>query len=289
MRTKRVAITASVFAIATWLAHTASAYEVAPVKDGGTISGTISLTGPVPELRRFKVEKTPEVCGTEDRLVAEIRSKDNKLADVVLLLEEVAAGKPFPKEEVQGGPPESAFHSQVPGGNAEFPGTTIKPKECIFGPYTGVIAQGKMLNFRNQDPVKHSPHTYASKGRVKTTMHNEDLEGEGQLDLEVKFAKASIKVLKLECDQHEHMQNWFRKVENPYYAFSAEDGSFTIDQVPPGTYKLIAWHPKFKREQKQEVTVSANGTTEANFKFKARIRPKATPVEPAAAPSGGGE
>lgn len=277
MGIQRVAMAVSLCATAVIMAHTASAYEVVVVENGGTISGTISLIGPVPEPRRFKVEKTPEVCGTEDRLVAEIRSKDGKLADVVLLLEEVDAGKPYPKEEVQGGPPETAFHSQVAGGNAEFPGTTIKPKKCIFGPYTGVVAQGKMMNFRNQDPVKHSPHTYASKGRVKTTMHNEDLAGDGELDLELKFAKDSIRVLKLECDQHEHMQNWFRRVDNPYYAFSAEDGTFTIDQIPPGTYKLIAWHPKFKREQKTEVAVSANGTTEASFEFKApRVRRQAS-------------
>jgi len=249
----------------------ASAYEVAPVTNGGTITGTISVEGPVPQLRRFKVEKTPEVCGEDDRLVAEIRATDGKLADVVILIKEVNSGKPFPQEQVQGGPPEEAFHTQVGEGSAEFPGTTIKPKQCIFGPYTGVIAQGKMMRFRNQDPVKHSPHTYSSKGRVKKTLHNEDLPGEGSLDLEVNMAKANV--LKLECDQHEHMQNWFRTVDNPYYAFSGEDGSFSIDQVPPGEYTLIAWHPKFKREQKQSIVVGANGTLDnVDFTFKIRVR-----------------
>ena len=284
MRTKRVASMLSLFATVMFMTHAASAYEVVTVKDGGTITGTISVSGPVPELRRFKVEKTPEVCGTDDRLVAEIRSSDGKLSDVVVFLEEVDSGKPYPKEEAQGGPPESAFHSQLAGGNAEFPGTTIKPKKCIFGPYTGVVANGKMMNFRNQDPVKHSPHTYSSKGRVKKTMHNEDLEGDGALDLDLKFDKDSIRVLKLECDQHEHMQNWFRRVDNPYYAFSDEDGAFKLENVPTGTYKLIAWHPKFKREQKQDVTVSANGTSEASFAFKVRARPKAR--KPVAAGAG---
>jgi hypothetical protein len=256
------------------VAQTAAAYEVVDVVNGGVISGTISLKGEAPELRRFKVEKTPEVCGADDRLVAEVRSAGGKLADVVVLLEKVETGKPFPKEEVQGGPPAEAFHSQVDGGGAEFPGTTIKPKECIFGPYTGVIAQGKLMNFRNQDPVKHSPHTYASQGRVKKTMHNQDLEAKGKLDLEVKFKKKRIVVLKLECDQHEHMQNWFRRVDNPYYAFSAADGTFTIDHVVPGTYELIAWHPKFPKELKQQVTVEANGTVSGtDFEFVMRVRP----------------
>jgi hypothetical protein len=250
----------------------AEAYEVVVVENGGQITGTITLNGPAPEATRFKVEKTPEVCGPEDRLVEEVRVQDGKLADVVVLLEKVEAGKPYPLEESMGGPPDAAFHTQKAGGNGEFPGTTIKPKTCIFGPYTSVIAQGKFLQFRNQDPVKHSPHTYASKGRVKTTMHNEDLPGDGELDLEVLFQKEKTMVLKLECDQHDHMQNWFRRVENPYYTFSDETGAFKLDQIPPGTYELIAWHPKFRREQKQNITVTENGTVAADFEFKLRVR-----------------
>jgi hypothetical protein len=250
------------------------AYEVVAVEDGGEISGTVQLKGPVPEARRFKVEKTPEVCGEDDRIVEEVRARDGKLADVVVLLDKVDAGKAYPQEEVIGGPPDKAFHSNTAGGGAEFPGLTLKPKECIFGPYTSVVAQGKKMKFRNQDPVKHSPHTYGSKGRVKNTMHNEDLPGDGELDLEIGFKDAKTKVLKLECDQHEHMQNWFRRVENPYYTFTDETGTFKIDQVPPGTYTLIAWHPKFKREKKQEVTVAAGAAVSADFEFKARVRKK---------------
>ena len=252
------------------------AYEVVEVTNGGEITGTISIEGAVPEPTRFKVEKTPEICGPEDRLVEEIRARDGKLADVVVLLETVDAGKAYPKEEAMGGPPDALFHSSEPGGGAEFPGTTIKPKTCIFGPYTSVIAQGKLMQFRNQDPTKHSPHTYASKGRVKNTMHNEDLPADGKLDLDINFQKDTINVLKLECDQHDHMQNWFRKVENPYYAFTDEAGAFRLDQVPPGTYTLIAWHPKFPREQKQEVTITENGAIAVDFSFKPRVRRQAS-------------
>lgn len=250
-----------------------NAYQVAPVKAGGSITGTVAFNGPDPVPKRFKVEKTPEVCGEADRLVEQIRAKNGKLADVVVLIKKIDAGKAYPKEVVQGGPPETAFHSNTPGGNGEFPNTTIKPKECIFGPYTGVVANGKMMSFRNQDSVKHSPHTYSSKGRVKKTLHNEDLPGEGKLDLKIKLKK-KIKVIKLECDQHEHMQNWFRVVENPYFAFSGADGSFKIDQVPAGTYELVAWHPKFKKEQKQIITVTANGSVAADFSFDAPRRRK---------------
>jgi hypothetical protein len=78
--------------------------------------------------------------------------------------------------------------------------------------------------------------------------------------------------MKLECDQHNHMQNWFLRVDNPYYAFSAADGSFKIDQVPPGSYELRAWHPKFRKQLKQKVKVAAGGTAKAKFQFKSRVK-----------------
>jgi hypothetical protein len=45
------------------------------------------------------------------------------------------------------------------------------------------------------------------------------------------------RILRLECDQHNFTQNMFYAVENPYYAISAEDGSFMIDQVPPAVIR----------------------------------------------------
>lgn len=250
-----------------------SAYEVVPVPNGGTISGVLSLEGIPLFPKRFKVEKTPEVCGAEDRIVTEVKVADGKLADVVIFLEEVAAGKPYQSEEAIGGPPPGKHFQSPNDGGDVFPGLTLKPKTCIFGAYTGVVANGALMRFRNQDPIKHSPHTYAVKGKVRKSMFNQDLEGDGKLDIAVKFKKDKERVLKLECDQHDHMQNWFRRVDNPYYAFSSEDGSYSISDVPPGTYELYAWHPKFKRDLEQTITVEANGSVTADFTFKSRVKP----------------
>lgn len=272
MRIKPIAVAVAMCVTMAFAAQSASAYEVVSVKNGGTISGTISLKGKPYPPHRFKVEKTPETCGKEDRLVDEVATnKKGQMADVVILLEKVEKGKPYLKAEETAGPSDGT-RKRIEGGGAEFPGMMMRPKKCFFGRYTGVVAHGKMLAFQNQDPVKHSPHTYAVKGRVKKTMHNQDLAGDGNLDLKIKFKKKKIRVLKLECDQHEHMQNWYRRVDNPYYAFSSVDGSYKIDNVPAGTYKLIAWHPKFKKDLKQKVTIAAGGKQTVDFTFKSKAK-----------------
>ncbi len=243
-------------------------YKVAPVTDGGTLTGKITYDGTPVAPKVFKVEKTPEICGKEDRSLAEVRVNNGALADVVLVLEGVKAGKPFDNFALTGPPPGTR---KLEGTGDKFMGTNIRPEKCIFGAYTGVIAAGSILRFDNQDPVKHSPHTYEVRGRVRDSMHNQDLEGFGYLKLGIKFKKDTAKLVKLECDQHEHMQNWFYRVENPYYAFSGADGTFKIDRIPPGKYKLIAWHPVLG-EQEQEVTIDANGSGNVTLNFGGRQR-----------------
>jgi hypothetical protein len=58
-------------------------------------------------------------------------------------------------------------------------------------------------------------------------------------------------------------------MDNPYLAVTARDGSFTIDNVPPGNYKLKTWHEKLKSVT-QDVTVEGGKTTEVSFKLKKR-------------------
>lgn len=58
-------------------------------------------------------------------------------------------------------------------------------------------------------------------------------------------------------------------VDSPYYALTGQDGSFTLTDVPAGTYTLTAWHPQAGKILEQEVTVAAGKTANTNFVFNA--------------------
>jgi hypothetical protein len=63
--------------------------------------------------------------------------------------------------------------------------------------------------------------------------------------------------------------------EHPFFAVSAADGSFAIENVPPGTYKLTAWHERFGTQAK-DVTVEAGKPLTAEYTFgetSARVAP----------------
>ena len=55
-------------------------------------------------------------------------------------------------------------------------------------------------------------------------------------------------------------------VDNPYYAISDEEGEFTLKDVPPGTYDVLAWHP-FIPSQQGTVTITSREVSQINFVF----------------------
>ena len=63
----------------------------------------------------------------------------------------------------------------------------------------------------------------------------------------------------MQCGFHAYMESWAMAVNNPYYALTDGDGKFSIDQVPPGTYQLIVWHPQTGPGAVKTVTVKPDG------------------------------
>jgi hypothetical protein len=53
-------------------------------------------------------------------------------------------------------------------------------------------------------------------------------------------------------------------LDSPWYAISNEKGNYSITNVPPGTYRLKAWHERMP-PQVREITVPENGDVKADF------------------------
>ena len=71
----------------------------------------------------------------------------------------------------------------------------------------------------------------------------------------------------MQCGFHAYMESWGFAVKNPYYALSAQDGSYAISDIPPGTYKVQIWHPMVNEDY--TVTIAPNGTTELPIEIDA--------------------
>jgi hypothetical protein len=60
------------------------------------------------------------------------------------------------------------------------------------------------------------------------------------------------------------MHAFITVLENPFYTATNKDGSFTLPDVPSGTYQVRAWVDPTTTESKS-VTVSEKGNITLNF------------------------
>ncbi len=226
----------------------AAGYKEIQVSNGGTVSGRVSFTGKDPAPVSYTINKDNAICGEGSREVDYVRVSDGALLDVVVYLDKVKEGKPFTAESAQ---------------------AKVDQKGCRFLPFLQVMRNDTSFSSVNEDPVLHNIHAYelirGDATGPKKTLFNISQPEPNAVNAEVK-AKIGP-AMKLECDAHEFMHGFVFIADNPYYAIVGEDGSYRIDNIPPGEYVIKAWHGLLK-QQKSKVKVEADGSVGVNFEFQ---------------------
>ncbi|MBF0623176.1 MAG: hypothetical protein HQL82_00020 [Magnetococcales bacterium] len=238
---KSLIVLSGLFSV-TLAASTALAYEAGTVSGGGSVTGKVSFKGAVPEPRKMAVTKDQAVCGNGTRELVEVAVKNGALRNAVIYIAGIANGKPW--------------------GNLDAP--VLEQKGCQFIPDILIVKKDADLAIRNSDPVLHNIHTYEIIGTVRRTMFNVGQPDQGDIKQPVKMRRSNM--VKMECDAHDFMHGWAFAADNPYVAVTGEDGSFAIDDLPPGDYELKAWHPVLG-EQSTKVAIKGNAAASASFEF----------------------
>src|SRR4029077_5954314 len=191
----------------------AQAYDAVSVTDGGSIKGKVVFNGTIPPKRKVVPTKDREVCGSGVREVDQIMvGGDKSVAEAVVYLKAVEKGKAWPKLAK---PPE------------------IDNVKCDFNPHVMVMPAGDLVVV-NTDPVLHNTKSFIDK----IPIFNVALPNQGQ---RITRPIKKTGIMRVECDAAGRMLGWVCIADNHYYAIAAKDGAFTIADVPPGSYTLVAW------------------------------------------------
>jgi Carboxypeptidase regulatory-like domain len=251
----------------------AQAYQEAPVKNGGSITGLATLKGPVPAPRVFLLSLSPfgeyckKISDGEGRIVLEefTVGKEGGMRDVVVAVQDVTSGKPFAPITGRFEATDCMFHpSDVPA--SELYTTDEHGHTQHIHPMVGVIENHRPISVVNRDPIFHNGQVFQrERGNI---MLNFPLPVSGKPRGGVLNFDRGLKIGEMICGMHEFMQTWGFVVDNPYYAKTESDGRFGIDQLPPGTYRILAWHPHFKPIERI-VEVPPGGSVSVNFEFDA--------------------
>ena len=251
-------------------------YAVKEIAGGGTVLGTVTLSGLVPDPKAYNlvIFPDPEYCGRISngngwRLLRDfLVNEQGEVRNVVVLLEGVTEGKPF--------------SLSVP---------RVEARDCRFLPFTTVVRSGHGIEVVNMDPVMHDIQAYETSTAMGTRVlfnsplsfnrrhHRGDLHathdhrpGES-LVRQFQLSKKR-RTFVMQCGFHAYMQSWAIAVDNPYYVLTDENGRFSLEDVPPGTYDLRAWHPGIKQVVKQQVTIEPGKNLTVDFQLPSPGRRK---------------
>lgn len=221
-----------------------SSFDLLPAAQaagGGSVKGTVKLTGKAPEMTEVNMKSDP-FCAKQPG------AKN----------EEIVAGA--------GGVLKNAVVRITKGMTGAFPPpatpAVMDQNGCMYRPRVQVAQAGQDVTIKNSDQTLHNVHTY--KGPA--TLFNM-AQAQGFPAMKKKFPTAGD-VIKFKCDVHPWMTGYVVVTDNPFWAITGEDGSFTLKNVPPGSYTVTAWHERLGTTDMQ-VTVAADKTAEAKFELAA--------------------
>jgi plastocyanin len=133
----------------------------------------------------------------------------------------------------------AVYIDAIPGKkfNSPVEHATVDQRNQIFTPHTVVILRGTTVDFLNSDHVAHNVYWPSVSGN-KALRHSLTIVSPGQ---KKSFQFDNLGTAQILCNLHIEMLGYVVVVPTPYFALTGNDGTFTIKDVPPGTYTLKTW------------------------------------------------
>lgn len=235
-------------AAATLVALSATTTPLAGQGGTGTIVGHVRYMGQTPVNPIIRMGADPRCnklyAGKRATSTAFVVAPDGAMANVLVNLDGSFPTTPVPATAV-----------------------VLDQKDCQYVPRVLGARTGQTLEVRNGDPTEHNVHSASTAGNdfnATQTSNGKPFE----------FKLKAGELLRIRCDNHTWMTAYVGIFDNPYYAVSAADGSFTIANVPVGRQTVKAWH-EVMGMQMQSVDIQAGKATTVDFTFAPGQKPAA--------------
>jgi hypothetical protein len=175
------------------------------------------------------------VCGKTPHPAVEIGAK-RQLANALVWVAGVKTGKKLPIERR----------------------LSLSSEDCAIDPRMQGAVEGSAVNVFNDDKLIH--RLVFLRAGTKDTLVVTPFFNIGQVVATEKLAKEAG-VVEVRCVQHPWTRGYLAVFDHPYFAVTEKDGRFSIDSLPPGSYKLMVWHEGMSKPMEQALTVSAGEST----------------------------
>jgi plastocyanin len=207
----------------------------------GSISGSISFQGTPPEPQPIDMSEEPTCAEKHEGQPVKqtvVVNDNGTLKNVFVYVKSGLPDVDFPTPEEP---------------------VVIDQTGCQYEPHVMGIQVGQPLQIKNSDGILHNINATPQQNR------GFNISQPVEMSTERTFSTPEIMV-PVECDVHGWMKAYIGVLDNPYFDTTGDDGSFEIDNLPPGTYTIEAWHEDYGT-QTQEVTVGESEDVEVTFTF----------------------
>jgi plastocyanin len=195
-----------------------SSYKVINVQGGGSISGTVQIAETTTFPKTIAIERDQPACGATHPNPS--ASNGSLAGGCVVWVEGIKEGKEF----------------KLPEKNE------VDQNGCAFVPHVSIMRTGGTVIVHNSDNTLHNFHVT----NKDASLINE-AQPEGAPAREIQLNKGGLNTVV--CDVHPWMKAFIWVVDHPYYAVTDSLGHFSLDNVPPGPYKLHIWRDNWNIEE----------------------------------------
>ena len=147
--------------------------------------------------------------------------------------------------------PRAAFDTR------EEPRPRMDQRNETFFPHVLAIVAGTTVDFPNSDQTYHNVFSLS-----KTKSFDLGRYAAGRYK-SVRFDRPGI--VRVFCDIHSHMSAFILVFSHRYFSVVDDEGRYRLENVPPGTYTVVAWNESAPLESRRVVVAEAGGDVEVNF------------------------
>ncbi|HJU93299.1 MAG TPA: carboxypeptidase regulatory-like domain-containing protein [Pyrinomonadaceae bacterium] len=153
------------------------------------------------------------------------------------------------------GDPVKALRFELPGSDV-----ALQQVNCQYSPRVLGLRVGQNLVIWNRDPTRHNVHPTP---RINVEWNQTHAPQSPPM---VKTFPREEALMPIKCNHHPWEKAYVGVMNHPFFAISNDLGSYEIRGLPPGTYKLVAWHEAFD-EQQMEITLVGGEHRRIDFTF----------------------